>query len=110
MGNRVRIGIEENGIIKSVYVHFGRNASETLKKYEPEEIKNLIDMGDISYLSDNISKSIFYNRDKGERTFPRINYFRNFRGYELPGGNEFYIFSLSEGKFLVWTRQGFLAF
>lgn len=80
MGTNAYIGFEhDNGVIELVYCHFDGYPSHTgrilFEHYDLERTKELVSMGDMSYLgrymysseSDNESDvCVFYSRDRGE--------------------------------------------
>ena len=81
MGTRARIGIQENGVIQSVYLHwdgYPEHAGKILKKHfkDVSLVKQLIELGDMSVLAPTIGEKHdfnvdigvckFYGRDRGE--------------------------------------------
>lgn len=67
----VRIGIAKNKIVKTVFSTYPNNimkVSEILNTYykKDSEIEELINLGDIYELNNNIQLTKFFNRDKGD--------------------------------------------
>lgn len=101
MSTRSRIGIYENGEVKSIYCHWDgyieHNGCILYNHYRtPEKIKELIALGDISILGRTIGKKtnfttpapdqcVAYHRDRGEdliiRTTPLSEYPQLFEEY-----------------------------
>lgn len=115
---RSRIGImDKNGKIKSIYCHFDgylQGVGQILKKYykDPQKVKQLIDLGDISILDKEIgTKHDFnnppkdevtaYGRDRGEKNVkPKID--KDFDEFikttDSSDGEYGYIFDLKDKK------------
>jgi hypothetical protein len=108
MATRSRIGIEnQDGTVNSIYCHFDGYPShngEILKKYysDREKLQQLLELGDISSLDEELEKVTAYHRDRGEELNPAridksLDEFRE-SDYEEYG----YIFTL-KNKWLIFN-------
>lgn len=72
MSTRSNIGIKrKNGNVEVVYCHndgyLSYNGKMLLDNYQDlDKINSLIDLGDMSYLKEDIESTFFYGRDRGE--------------------------------------------
>ena len=71
MSTRSRISIEnQDGTVNSIYCHFDGyvdGVGKTLfNSYDQEELKELINLGDISSLGTSTENTVAYHRDRGE--------------------------------------------
>ena len=71
MATRSRIAIEnQDGTVTSIYCHwdgYPSGVGKTLfNSYDQEELKELINLGDISSLSDTTKDTVAYHRDRNE--------------------------------------------
>jgi len=125
MATRSRIGMElENGVIKSVYCHWdgypSHNGKILFEHYQdPEKIKALIDLGDLSSLDKEVSTdlphsfespcdgvTVAYHRDRGEKFSMRSDMSLDFAISRLSrGGEEWGYIYTKEGEWVV-LRQG----
>ncbi len=110
MGTRSRIGVMHGDVLKSVYCHwdgyYDYNGRILLEKYNSSKANQLVALGDISSLrneieipegvehsfdnaNDNIT--IFYNRDRGEDTSWKVAHsFNEFLGQVEDCCGEYY--------------------
>jgi len=72
MSTRSHIGKKlEDGSIKFIYCHFDgypKHNGRILKEHysTEEQINELLELGDLSSLGENIKECVFYGRDRGE--------------------------------------------
>lgn len=106
MATRSTIALEfDDGTVKQIYVHWdgylAGNGETLLNNYKtPEAVSELISMGNISSLSENIEKTVFYGRDRGE-TGEEPNNYDSFASYLLMGYFESYNYIMREGVWYV---------
>lgn len=80
MSTRSNIGIKrKNGNIEVVYCHndgyLSYNGKMLLDNYQNlDKINSLIDLGDMSYLEEDIENTFFYGRDRGEEDIDKRIY------------------------------------
>jgi hypothetical protein len=113
MATRSRIGIENNnGTVSSIYCHwdgYPEHTGKILKDYysDPNTLQQLLDLGDISFLKENLKDTIAYHRDKGEDLnpsfiHPDVNSFKPMEyeeyGYVLTKDNEWVIVETAYGN------------
>lgn len=129
MATRSRIGIErENGHIESIYCHWdgypSHNGKILAEHYtDPEKIKALIALGDISSLNENVSPAdgvehsfdkpaenvtVAYHRDRGEDlTKARVSY--SMKGFEQSDYEEYgYVFTKDNQWKVVGVKKCFV--
>ena len=129
MATRSRIGIEtENGHIESIYCHWdgypSHNGKILAEHYtDPEKIKALIALGDISSLKENVGPAdgvkhsfdepaenvtVAYHRDRGEElTKARVNY--SMDGFERSDYEEYgYVFTKDNQWQVVGVKKCFV--
>ena len=80
MSTRSNIGIKrKNGNIEVVYCHsdgyLSYNGKMLLDNYQNlDKVNSLIDLGDMSYLKEDIESTFFYGRDREEENVDKIVY------------------------------------
>jgi hypothetical protein len=89
---RIRIGIEKDGIISSVYVNFDGD-ERCLKYYTEAEIEKIMSFGDLAQLNGTLltSYTVSYSRKAA---------------LELPGAEIFYLYSVEKKCLLINTSIG----
>lgn len=123
MATRSNIAIEnEDGKIVSIYCHWNgcpEGVGQTLKDHYKElaKVQELIDLGDISSLGENVSPvdenshsfynptegvTVAYHRDRGEEYNRRIS---NSRG-EYIADSEEYSYLFSNNRWLIYDGSG----
>lgn len=127
MSEIARIGIYENGAVKSIYLHndgYIEHAGEILHTYynTREEINRLIMLGDLSILESEIGvktnfyvpnpdQCVAYHRDRGEDLNIRASDEKNLRDWEdynyLFKDNKWYV-SCSETNFQFEPLENYL--
>ncbi len=76
MATRSRIGIQNpDGSVNSIYCHFDgypEGVGTTLKDYysDRDKLQQLIELGDISELGEDLVNTVAYHRDRDEDYFP----------------------------------------
>ena len=107
MATRSRIGIEnQDESISSIYCHwdgYPEGVGATLKEFysDRKNLQQLLDLGDISSLGDDIATTVAYHRDRGESlNKPRIN--SSLDGFKKSDFEEFgYVFTL-DGQWTIF--------
>jgi hypothetical protein len=125
MGTRSRIGVMHGDVVKSVYCHwdgyYDHNGHILLEKYNSSKANQLVALGDISSLrneidipddvehsfdkaNDNIT--IFYNRDRGEDTSWKVAHsFNEFLGQVEDCCGEYY-YIMKDGVWYAGKMYG----
>ena len=106
MSTHSRIGIEEvDGTIRSVYCHFDGYEEHVgallLKAYtDPNKLRALISLGDLSSLAEGLEKTVAYHRDRGED----LNVQTGMSRREFDRSESFaYLFVVATGEW-IYTR------
>lgn len=106
MATRSSIGIQtQDGKYKAIYCHWDgyiEGVGETLKEFynTPEKVEQLLALGDISILADNLDDTVAYHRDRGEE----LQMGRIFDTYREMVDNVFcdYIYVFNDGEWYVY--------
>ena len=110
MSTRSRIGIEnENGSVSSIYCHWDgyieHNGRILKSSYlDRDKVQQLMELGDISALDNDLDLVIAYHRDLGKEYYPAIEHssidvFSRLFGYEYG-----YVLS-KEGEWLTFESK-----
>ena len=110
MSTRSRIGIEnENGRVSSIYCHwdgYPEYVGKVLKENysDRDKVKQLLELGDISILKEDLDKVEAYHRDLCKTYYPpvehlNVNSFSRLVGYEYG-----YVLS-KEGEWLTFESK-----
>lgn len=111
MATRSTIALEfEDGTVKQVYAHWDGyiegNGSILLHNYKtPAEVAELLNMGDMSSLDENVEKTTFYGRDRGESGIDARR-FSSYDDYKRNGDFESYNYIMREGIWYVDRGNG----
>lgn len=106
MATRSTIAMEfADGTVKQIYAHWdgylAGNGNTLLQHYKtPADVAELLALGDLSSLDENIDSTVFYGRDKGETNTAARRY-DSFDEYRLTGESESYNYIMREGVWYV---------
>ena len=107
MSTRSRIGMQlPDGRIESIYCHFDGYPSgvgTTLNKFytDPEKVEDLINLGDISQLGEDIDSTVAYHRDRNE-PYAKPRYDATLGVFKRRGWEEFgYVFT-RDGEWVMF--------
>jgi hypothetical protein len=109
MSTRSTIAVQnENGSVSVVYCHFDGYLSgvgRTLAEHytDREQVQSLLAWGDISALDQDIGRSVFYRRDRGESD-TEARTFNTFEEYVAAGQWHEYNYFFSNGAWYVRSR------
>jgi hypothetical protein len=112
MSTRSRIAIEkQDGTVDSIYCHFDGYLSNNGEKLQnhystKEQLEQLIALGDISSLGNDVKETVAYHRDRGEdfnsKTYPNVaTLFEN--GFD---SGEEYVYCLTKDNRLLVSSGG----
>jgi hypothetical protein len=107
MSTRSKIGIENNnGTVSAIYCHWDgyieHNGRILKSSYlDREKVQQLMELGDISALDNDLDLVIAYHRDLGKEYYPPIEY-RNIDSFSKQFGFEYgYVFT-KNGEWLTF--------
>ena len=110
MATRSRIGIEnENGSVNSIYCHWDGypeyNGKILKENYsDRDKVKQLLELGDISVLKEDLDKVEAYHRDLCKTYYPPLEY-RNIDSFSKQFGYEYGYVLSKEGEWLTFESE-----
>ena len=111
MATRSTIAMEfADGTVQQIYAHWdgylAGNGNTLLQNYKtPADVAELLALGDLSSLAEDIDSTVFYGRDKGETNTAARRY-DSFDEYRLTGESESYNYIMREGVWYVDRGEG----
>ena len=110
MSTRSRIGIEnENGRVSSIYCHwdgYPEYVGKVLKENysDRDKVKQLLELGDISILKEDLDKVEAYHRDLCKTYYPPTEYL-NINSFSRQFGYEYGYVLSKEGEWLTFESK-----
>ena len=110
MATRSKIAIEnENGTVSSIYCHwdgYPDNNGKILKEYytDRNKLQQLLELGDISVLKEDLNKVEAYHRDLCKTYYPPMEY-RNIKSFGKQFGYEYGYVLTKDNEWLVFENN-----